>query len=153
MFWRTARSGTFGVGNGAISGGIAFNGIPSGFIVAVSTSVDTAFTQSNGSPVTLSVQSTSPAGGPWAFSAMYVRSASLSNFTEDLPASGNIFGGDIYTWTTQSIYYYDVTGTVLLVPITGTLYDITNRGTTGGGTTTPPPLTGQLFPRGIPINR
>lgn len=157
MLWRTARSGTFGVGAGSVSGSITFNTIPSGFMVAVSTSTSTSWTQSDGTTgLKLDVSNFSPVGGPWTFNSLHVRSASLSNFTEEIANSffsGNIFGGDTYGYDSRSMYYYDISGTVLLIPITGTIINLTATSTTTGSSGPTPPSTGQLFPRGILTNR
>lgn len=66
--------------------------------------------------------------------------------------SGNLFGGDAFTYNTRSIQFYDTSGTYILIPITGST-GVNVQAATGSGGGTPPPLTGQLFPRGIPTNR
>jgi hypothetical protein len=150
MFIRYIRSGSD-------TGSIEVNGVPPAYL-AVASSAVAAFsgsTASNTASVDLSAL-----GAPWELASLHIVSGTVDGpLVEELTGSfisGNIFGGDMYSWSTRSIFAPDVSRSIIMVPLTMSFVGIsvtTVAGGDGNGDGAGDDFTriGQIYPRGTSI--
>lgn len=136
------------------------NRLPSTFIAAVSTSASTSFAQESGGTASIDMAGFGPTA---EFAAIFILSGSISVVSEQLSGSfvsGNIFGGDIFDYTTESLSVSNLADTSSWFA-TGSLVEDNFKNFNfvypaggggdgdGDGGGTAPPTEGQIFPRGV----
>lgn len=160
MLVRYQRKGIAGGEDTAATESLEVTRLPTDFIAAVSTSASTSFAQESGGTASLDMAGF---GATAQFEAIFILSGSISIVSEQLSGSfvsGNIFGGDRFDYTTESLSVRNLAETSSLF-VTGTIIEDgfrnftfiypaaagTGSGDGGGGTV--PPTEGQIFPRGV----
>lgn len=144
MLVRTERSGS--------STDVVVNLLPTDFIAAVSSAISTSNAQEAGGTATIDVSSFTPT----EFASLHIMSTSFDSPAIDgvisgTFVSGNIFGGDIYDYTAESIALKGPgSQSVILIPAQPHVVPpIMEAAVTGGNGGVVVPTEGQIFPRGV----
>lgn len=155
-FIRAARSGSLTNDAALIPGAVnvwGFGGVYASYSVIISGArADGTLTcsQASASNKTASLPFDSNWGaGTASFASLHVLGTPSGPVVEELTgsfASGNIFPGDAFLWSSRSYHYYHVSGTLMTMTLSCSFGFTTASAVS---TTTPPPSTGQLFPRGF----
>ncbi len=146
------------VRSGSVSGTLEVTDLPSTFMAAVSSADSTSFAQESSGTSSIDVSGFSPL----ELASLHVLSGSISEESERITGSfvsGNIFGGDKYRYSTQSLFFYgNITQSVVYIEIPLTVmtasviadvpFQAAVTGDATGGAPAEVPREGQVFPRG-----